>query len=339
MADAVPNVVDNILQHEVDIDEGIVNTDDQDSNYDARTLESTQSISSSIFQYEKIHGRTYHAYHEGKYYLPNDETEQERIDIMYHAMRVAMGNRLLFSPLGDAPLNILDVGTGTGLWAIDAADTYPSAVVIATDLSPIQPQWVPPNLKFQIADADEEWTFAQKFDFVHTRLMHDCSLKDWPHFFSAAYEAMTPGGWIECQEMSHHRKSDDNTIPESSHLTEWENLWTEAMHKIGMGGTCNPEQLVTQMKDAGFVDVTCMLVKLPIGPWPKKKILKEAGRLGYYNLYNGLEGLSVKLFTQVLGWSMDELHALIAECRLELNKKSVHAYWPLYMVTGRKPEK
>lgn len=338
MASALPEVVDEVLQHQRDIDAEAVNFSDQDSNYDANTLESTQSISSSIFQYEKVHGRTYHAYHEGKYLLPNDETEQERIDIMYHAVRVAMGDQLHLAPIGSEPLNILDVGTGTGLWAIDAADTYPSAMVVATDLSPIQPQWVPPNLKFQIADADEEWTFAEKFDFVHTRLMHDCSFKSWPNVFSSAFNAIRPGGWIECQEMSHHRRSDDATIPEISHLTEWENLWTEAMHKIGMGGTCDPERLVAQMKDAGFVDVSCTLAKLPIGPWPKKKQLKEAGRLGYYNLYNGLEGLSVKLFTQVLGWSMDELHALIAECRRELNKKSVHAYWPLYIVTGKKPD-
>lgn len=34
---------------------------------------------------------------------------------------------------------MLDLGTGTGIWAIDFADEYPSANVIGTDLSPIQP--------------------------------------------------------------------------------------------------------------------------------------------------------------------------------------------------------
>lgn len=29
----------------------------------------------------------------------------------------------------------------------DFADEFPSAEVIGTDLSPIQPSWVPPNLK------------------------------------------------------------------------------------------------------------------------------------------------------------------------------------------------
>jgi hypothetical protein len=33
---------------------------------------------------------------------------------------------------------VLDIGTGTGAWAIDFADEYPKAEVIGTDLSPIQ---------------------------------------------------------------------------------------------------------------------------------------------------------------------------------------------------------
>ncbi|KAI8247308.1 Secondary metabolism regulator LAE1 [Colletotrichum sp. SAR 10_77] len=33
---------------------------------------------------------------------------------------------------------VLDVGTGTGLWAIDFADEHPDAEVLGTDLSPVQ---------------------------------------------------------------------------------------------------------------------------------------------------------------------------------------------------------
>lgn len=336
MADSLPNLNPQTLDQNLDIDAEAFSSD-HDSTYDERTLESTQSVSSSIFEYEEVHGRKYQTTHDGKYMFPNDETEQERVDIMYHVIRVSMGDRPFFAPISDNPLHILDVGTGTGIWAMDVADAYPSAKVIATDVTPIQPQWVPPNLEFQIADADDEWTFAQKFDLVHTRLTNDCTFKSWPNFLDSAFAALRPGGWIECQEMSHHRRSDDDSIPPNSYLTQWEAWWTEGMTKIGFTGTCNPDLLVEQMTAAGFEDVTCMLVKMPIGPWPKDKNLKEAGKLGYLNLWNALEGLSVKLFTNVLGWSIEPLHALIAECRLELKKKSVHAYWPLYIVTGRKP--
>lgn len=36
----------------------------------------------------------------------------------------------------------LDIGTGTGIWAIDFADEHPETTVIGTDLSPIQPDSV-----------------------------------------------------------------------------------------------------------------------------------------------------------------------------------------------------
>lgn len=56
-------------------------------------------------------------------------------------IRISMGNKLHFAPIGDKPGKILDVGTGTGIWAIEMGDDYPSAEVIGTDLSPTQPSW------------------------------------------------------------------------------------------------------------------------------------------------------------------------------------------------------
>jgi hypothetical protein len=53
------------------------------------------------------------------------------------------------------------------------------AEVIATDLSPIQETFVPPNLSFLIDDCEEEWTFSNGFDFIHIGhmvyiLLHPC---------------------------------------------------------------------------------------------------------------------------------------------------------------------
>lgn len=54
--------------------------------------------------------------------------------------------------------------------ATQVADIFPMAEVVATDLSPIQPTWVPPNLQFLIDDCEAEWTFQRSFDFI--RLGH-----------------------------------------------------------------------------------------------------------------------------------------------------------------------
>jgi methylase of polypeptide subunit release factors len=67
-----------------------------------------------------------------------------RLDLHHEIMRLLWDDRLHESPL-DQPDRILDIGTGTGIWAIDMADEYPMAEVVGTDLSPIQPEWVPSN--------------------------------------------------------------------------------------------------------------------------------------------------------------------------------------------------
>ena len=99
---------------------------------------STASLRTSIFDYETEYGRSYHAFRPGKYVMPN------RMDMHYHAVRIAFGNRLYFAPI-ERPMSALDVGTGTGIWAMDFADDHPQARVIGVDLSPIQVRAPPPG--------------------------------------------------------------------------------------------------------------------------------------------------------------------------------------------------
>ena len=84
--------------------------------------------------------------------------------------------------------------------------------------------------------------------------------------------------------------------------------------------------MAQQIRDAGFVNVKVMGFKMPIGPWPKDKQLKEAGWYGLVALLDGLYGMSVKLFTNSLGWSLPELEVFLAQVRTELKRKSIHSY-------------
>src|SRR4051795_1295425 len=76
--------------------------------------------------------------------------------VHYHSLRLLLNDKLFLAPL-ENPTAILDVGTGTGIWAMDFADDYPGAQVVGIDLSPIQPNYVPPNLQFEIFDLEEPW--------------------------------------------------------------------------------------------------------------------------------------------------------------------------------------
>lgn len=95
--------------------------EESDAGYESDSASSAStSLASSIRDYAFENGRRYHKFREGSYQFPNDEPEQERED-MKHAMHVNVceGN-LHYAPIGKNPQNILDLGTGTGIWCIDS---------------------------------------------------------------------------------------------------------------------------------------------------------------------------------------------------------------------------
>lgn len=70
----------------------------------------------------------------------------------------------------------------------DFADTHPAARVIGTDLSPIQPTWIPPNLHFEVDDCCDDWVYGKdSFDFIHVRGLYGC-VADWDKFYKEALE-------------------------------------------------------------------------------------------------------------------------------------------------------
>lgn len=51
--------------------------------------------------------------------MPNDEDESDRLDMLHEMTLTMMDRKLLLAPIGNAPLRAVDLGTGTGIWAID----------------------------------------------------------------------------------------------------------------------------------------------------------------------------------------------------------------------------
>ena len=76
------------------------------------------------------------------YNFPNDEKEQDRLDMSHHLILLLLDDKLHLTELPkDRAIRILDIGTGTGIWAMDVGDRFPNATVIGNELSPIQPKW------------------------------------------------------------------------------------------------------------------------------------------------------------------------------------------------------
>ncbi|KXH36516.1 TAM domain methyltransferase [Colletotrichum nymphaeae SA-01] len=93
---------------------------------------STHSLTASIFQNRVENGRTYHRYKDGKYNMPNDETESERLDFQHDICIYTFDDKLGIAPPCDDDVKVgrvLDVGTGTGSWAMDFGDLHPESDV------------------------------------------------------------------------------------------------------------------------------------------------------------------------------------------------------------------
>ncbi|QRD84128.1 S-adenosyl-L-methionine-dependent methyltransferase [Aspergillus flavus] len=225
-----------------------------------------------------------HAYREGEYALPNDEEEQERMDLLHHIYSLILDGEIHIAPI-KTPQRVLDIGTGTGIWA--------SSEVIGNDLSPIQPRW-------------------QAFAHLH------------------------PGGFFEIQSFTVDIFSDDGSIEKAPYTEQVVSLVQEASAKFGKPMD-NLDTWPAAMKEAGFTDVVCKIVKAPSSPWAKDPKQMEIGRFFQAHQVHSVPAYTNVLLSKVLGWSKTEIDILNMHVLRESKNLEVHQYGKLYLIYGRKP--
>ena len=303
------------------------------------------------------------------YRYPNDDDELDRMDLLHGMVKMLHGDKLHLSPL-DNPQRILDVGAGSGIWAIEMGIyssspimgtfylcianlhpllgmLYPKAEITGTDLSPVQPNEVPENVHFFVDDAtDGDWLWPpDHFDMIHTSHLAG-SFPSFLSFMHTSFKHLKPGGYLECLEYDFTARCDDDTLPPPNpdgQSAYSYNDWID-YHKLSNRQLDPPRpimiaaKLARWMREAGFVDVVEHINKVPMNKWPKDPRMKQLGAWNEANWLGGLAGFTYAPFGPGgLGWSKTEIEVFLVDVRKSIRNRRIHAYQNIYAVTGRKP--
>lgn len=233
------------------------------------------------------------------------------------------------------PSNILDVGTGTGEWAMKMAELHPECEVVGTDIAAIAPtKNVPMNVFFEIEDA-EDWDRSPSFyDLIHLRSMEG-AFQDWRSLYDNIFYSLKPGGWIEVQDFDTGEgalKFKQQFSPDSPAHTLFEDLHIAAERS---GRPRDTQHLDPGLfMEAGFVDVRETEYLLPI---------MAASKIWLMSCLDSFEALCLRLLTEQLGWDPEKCKAACEAAAREMAElakdpeKSKGMVTKVRIVAGRKP--
>lgn len=264
--------------------------------------------------------------------MPNDGEEQTRLAIDHQAFLPILDGHLT---LGSIPRNaerILDIGTGTGDWAVAVAERFPKAEIIATDITTaFQPTSAPPNVFFELDDAQEEWTYVEPFDFIHMRALAG-SFTDWNATYTEVCKHLKPGGTLEVVDRGTIQLTEE---PPNSYTSIFNAAFQSAAERAGT--PVGLDHLKGAILDkAGLKVIKSKTFDVPLGTWSPDPHKKTVGKMALISALEGLEAMSLRLLTKRLDWTEGDVRDLCGRVKQEVMKPAARAYLPYHFVVARK---
>jgi ubiquinone/menaquinone biosynthesis C-methylase UbiE len=264
------------------------------------------------------------------YALPRDMEEINRLDFQHYMLRYAL--RGLYAAPLQHPASILDVGTGTGRWAMEMAQMFPHANVVGVDVNPppadeqaghgvdVRPE----NYTFVPGNVLEGLPFDDgMFDFTHLRLLFTAIPGErWPRAVSELARVTRPGGWAESVETTGLHDGGPNV---NLMMT-----WIAQMSARRQVDLMNGSRVADFMRAAGLRNVAASVVNVRTGAWGERLGMMVA--TDFVGVCKGYAGLLVGagLTTQ------EQFDQTLEGMRKEFESRRGRCYTPFYVVIGQK---
>ncbi|KAG0311560.1 hypothetical protein BGZ99_010080 [Dissophora globulifera] len=268
-------------------------------------------------------GRTRHTVESAPYMLPNDLTESDRLDGQHYLCRFVFKGNFNVKLDHDKPLKILDVATGTGVWALEMAHEFPNAEVYGVDISAIFPTEIKPsNCHFQLCNILDGLPFPDNyFDFIYQRLLvYALTPAQRRQVYIELQRILKPEGFLQLVE------SDGivyNPGPETEMINQL-SLETSLRHGVDPREVQN---MKSGLKHAGYTGVNSFNIALPNGQWGGK-----AGALSLQNMH-GLATIWLK--GEVGKMDQEACDAILKVVDEECER--LQSYYKVWLVVGQKP--
>ena len=267
-----------------------------------------------------------------------NQQELERLTMQDQLATTVMGGVLPEQSNKAALHRILDVGCGTGGWAIEVAKKYPHISVIGVDISNAMiayantqaaEQQVADRVKFRVMDALQMLEFPDdNFDLTNLRLgIGWVRTWDWPKLLGEMLRVTRPGGVIRLTES-------DNSKPNSPMLAKWNDMVTRSLYKAGSlfeqevnGLTAHLAPLLTQYGVQNVQTRSCSMEYQGGTP---------LGQTFCDDVSSAMK--TSRLFLQKWGGIPADYEAITQQAEQEMQQPDFRVTWNILTAWGTKPE-
>lgn len=129
----------------------------------------------------------------------------------------------------------------------------------------------------------------------------------------------------------------DGSMPPDWPITRYWSTVIAGLKNLGID-FLSTTTLADRMRNAGFTNVTERVFNVPLGTWPRNKVLKMVGLYWRTVLLDGTYPIAIAPLTRGLGYTKEDVEMFIVDARKAYLDSSVHSFMPFHIIYGQRPE-